>query len=140
MHSAFLQQGIQAGLEMGIVNAGQLVVYEDIPKDLLELVEDVIFDRRPDATERLVEFAKNVSGGGTKREKDLTWRESPVEERLAYAVLHGEVEFIEADTEEARQKYAKPLMGIEGPLMDGMEGVGDLVGAGKMVLEQGGER
>jgi len=136
MHSAFLYHAIQAGLDMGIVNAGQLVVYEDIPKDLLELVEDVIFDRRPDATERLVEFAKNVSGGGTKREKDLTWRESPVEERLAYAVLHGEVEFIEADTEEARQKYAKPLMVIEGPLMDGMKVVGDLFGAGKMFLPQ----
>jgi 5-methyltetrahydrofolate--homocysteine methyltransferase len=136
MHSAFLYHAIQAGLDMGIVNAGQLVVYEDIPKDLLELVEDVIFDRRPDATERLVEFAKNVSGGGTKREKDLTWREGPVEERLAYAVLHGEVEFIEADTEEARQKYAKPLMVIEGPLMDGMKVVGDLFGAGKMFLPQ----
>jgi 5-methyltetrahydrofolate--homocysteine methyltransferase len=136
MHSAFLYHAIQAGLDMGIVNAGQLVVYEDIPKDLLELVEDVIFDRRPDATERLVEFAKNVSGSGTKREKDLTWRESPVEERLAYAVLHGEVEFIEADTEEARQKYAKPLMVIEGPLMDGMKVVGDLFGAGKMFLPQ----
>src|SRR6266851_4788528 len=136
MHSAFLYHAIQAGLDMGIVNAGQLVVYEDIPKDLLELVEDVIFDRRPDATERLVEFAKNVSGGGTKREKDLTWREGPVEERLAYAVLHGEVGFIEADTEEARQKYAKPLMVIEGPLMDGMKVVGDLFGAGKMFLPQ----
>jgi len=136
MHSAFLYHAIQAGLDMGIVNAGQLVVYEDIPKDLLELVEDVIFDRRPDATERLVEFAKNVSGGGTKREQDLTWRESPVEERLAYAVLHGEVEFIEADTEEARQKYARPLMVIEGPLMDGMKVVGDLFGAGKMFLPQ----
>jgi 5-methyltetrahydrofolate--homocysteine methyltransferase len=136
MHSAFLYHAIQAGLDMGIVNAGQLVVYEDIPKDLLELVEDVIFDRRPDATERLVEFAKNVSGSGTKREKDLTWREGPVEERLAYAVLHGEVEFIEADTEEARQKYAKPLMVIEGPLMDGMKVVGDLFGAGKMFLPQ----
>ncbi len=136
MHSAFLYHAIQAGLDMGIVNAGQLVVYGDIPKDLLDLVEDVIFDRRPDATERLVEFAKNVSGGGTKREKDLTWRESPVEERLAYAVLHGEVEFIEADTEEARQKYAKPLMVIEGPLMDGMKVVGDLFGAGKMFLPQ----
>jgi 5-methyltetrahydrofolate--homocysteine methyltransferase len=136
MHSAFLYHAIQAGLDMGIVNAGQLVVYGDIPKDLLELVEDVIFDRRPDATERLVEFAKNVSGGGTKREIDLTWRESPVEERLAYAVLHGEVQFIEADTEEARQKYAKPLMVIEGPLMDGMKVVGDLFGAGKMFLPQ----
>jgi 5-methyltetrahydrofolate--homocysteine methyltransferase len=136
MHSAFLYHAIQAGLDMGIVNAGQLVVYEDIPKDLLELVEDVIFDRRPDATERLVEFAKNVSGGGTKREVDLTWREGPVEERLAYAVLHGEVAFIEADTEEARRKYAKPLMVIEGPLMDGMKVVGDLFGAGKMFLPQ----
>src|SRR6266849_591026 len=136
MHSAFLYHAIRAGLDMGIVNAGQLVVYEDIPKDLLELVEDVIFDRRPDATERLVEFAKNVSGGGTKREKDLTWRESPVEQRLGYAVLHGEVEFIEADTEEARQKYPKPLMVIEGPLMDGMKVVGDLFGAGKMFLPQ----
>jgi 5-methyltetrahydrofolate--homocysteine methyltransferase len=136
MHSAFLYHAIQAGLDMGIVNAGQLVVYEDIPKDLLELVEDVIFDRRPDATERLVDFAKNVSGGGTKREIDLAWRESPVEERLAYAVLHGEVEFIEADTEEARQKYPKPLMVIEGPLMDGMKVVGDLFGAGKMFLPQ----
>src|SRR6266852_1706669 len=136
MHSAFLYHAIQAGLDMGIVNAGQLVVYEDIPKDLLELVEDVIFDRRPDATERLVEFAKNVSGNGTKREVDLTWREGPVEERLAYAVLHGEVEFIEADAEEARQKYAKPLMVIEGPLMDGMKVVGDLFGAGKMFLPQ----
>jgi 5-methyltetrahydrofolate--homocysteine methyltransferase len=136
MHSAFLYHAIQAGLDMGIVNAGQLVVYEDIPKDLLELVEDVIFDRRPDATERLVDFAKNVSGGGTKREVDLTWREGAVEDRLAYAVLHGEVGFIEADTEEARQKYARPLMVIEGPLMDGMKVVGDLFGAGKMFLPQ----
>src|SRR5229473_3176248 len=136
MHSAFLYHAIRAGLDMGIVNAGQLVVYEDIPKDLLELVEDIIFDRRPDATERLVEFAKSVSGAGTKREKDLSWREGTVEARLAYAVLHGEVEFIEADAEEARQKYAKPLMVIEGPLMDGMKVVGDLFGAGKMFLPQ----
>ena len=136
MHSAFLYHAIRAGLDMGIVNAGQLAVYEDIPKDLLELVEDVIFDRRPDATERLVEFAKSVHGAGTKREVDLSWREKPVEDRLAFAVLHGEVEFIEADAEEARVKYGKPLLVIEGPLMDGMKVVGDLFGAGKMFLPQ----
>ncbi|OLD49198.1 MAG: methionine synthase [Actinobacteria bacterium 13_1_40CM_2_65_8] len=136
MHSAFLYHAIRAGLDMGIVNAGQLAVYEDIPKDLLELVEDVIFDRRADATERLVDFAKTVSGGGTKREVDLSWREKSVEDRLAYAVLHGEVAFIEADSEEARLKYGKPLRVIEGPLMDGMKVVGDLFGAGKMFLPQ----
>src|ERR1700716_313272 len=136
IHSAFLYHAIRAGLDMGIVNAGQLMVYEDIPKDLLEMVEDIIFDRRPDATERLVDFAKSVSGAGTKREKDLTWREATVEERLAYAVPDGEVEFIEADAEEARQKYEKGLLVIEGPLMDGMKVVGDLFGAGKMFLPQ----
>ena len=136
IHSAFLYHAIKAGLDMGIVNAGQLAVYEDIPKDLLELVEDIIFDRRPDATERLVEFAKNVSGAGAKREVDLTWREGTVDERLAYAVLHGEVEFIEADAEEARQKLGAGLLVIEGPLMDGMKVVGDLFGAGKMFLPQ----
>ncbi len=136
IHSAFLYHAIRAGLDMAIVNAGQLAVYEDIPKDLLELVEDIIFDRRPDATERLVEFAKTVPGEGTKREVDLTWRESSVEERLAYAVLHGEVAYIEADAEEARVKLGKPLKVIEGPLMDGMRVVGDLFGAGKMFLPQ----
>jgi 5-methyltetrahydrofolate--homocysteine methyltransferase len=136
IHSAFLYHAIKAGLDMGIVNAGQLAVYEDIPKDLLELVEDIIFDRRPDATERLVEFAKNVSGAGAKREVDLTWREGTIEERLAHAVLHGEVEFIEADAEEARQKFGAGLLVIEGPLMDGMKVVGDLFGAGKMFLPQ----
>ena len=136
IHSAFLFHAIRAGLDMGIVNAGQLVVYEDIPKDLLELVEDVLFDRRPDATERLVEFAKSVSGGGSKREVDLSWREGSVEERLGYAVLHGEVEYIEKDAEEARVKLGKPLLVIEGPLMDGMKVVGDLFGAGKMFLPQ----
>src|SRR2546421_545863 len=136
IHSAFLYHAIKAGLDMGIVNAGQLVVYEDIPKDLLELVEDIIFDRRPDATERLVEFAKSVSGAGAKREKDLAWRDGTIEERLAYAVLHGEVEFIETDAEEARLKLGKPLLVIEGPLMDGMKVVGDLFGAGKMFLPQ----
>ncbi|TMF52165.1 MAG: methionine synthase [Chloroflexi bacterium] len=136
IHSAFLFHAIRAGLDMGIVNAGQLVVYEDIPKDLLEMVEDIIFDRRPDATERLVEFAKSISGGGTKREVDLGWREGPVEERLKYAVLHGEVAYIEEDAEEARVKYGKPLLVIEGPMMDGMKVVGDLFGAGKMFLPQ----
>ncbi len=136
MHSAFLYHAIRAGLDMAIVNAGQLAVYEDIPKDLLELVEDVIFDRRPDATERLVEFAKTVSGAGAKREIDLSWRDGTVEERLAFAVLHGEVAYIEADAEEARQKYGRPLNVIEGPLMDGMRVVGDLFGAGKMFLPQ----
>src|SRR5712692_2236182 len=136
IHSAFLYHAIRAGLDMGIVNAGQLAVYEDIPKNLLELVEDIIFDRRPDATERLVDFAKTVSGEGATREVDLSWREGSVEERLAYAVLHGEVAFIEADAEEARVKLGKPLSVIEGPLMDGMKVVGDLFGAGKMFLPQ----
>ena len=134
IHSAFLFHAIRAGLDMGIVNAGQLVVYADIPKDLLEMVEDVIFDRRPDATERLVDFARSVSGAGQKREVDLRWREGSVEERLKHAVLHGEVAYIEEDAEEARVKYGKPLLVIEGPLMDGMQVVGDLFGAGKMFL------
>ncbi len=136
IHSAFLYHAIRAGLDMGIVNAGQLAVYEDIPKDLLEMVEDIIFNRRPDATERMVEFAKSVSGAGAKRETDLRWREGSVEERLHYAVLHGEIAYIEEDAEEARVKYGKPLLVIEGPLMDGMRVVGDLFGAGKMFLPQ----
>jgi 5-methyltetrahydrofolate--homocysteine methyltransferase len=136
IHSAFLYHAIRAGLDMGIVNAGQLAVYQDIPKDMLELVEDIIFDRRPDATERMVEFAKSVSGAGTKREVDLSWREGTVEQRLQHAVLHGEVGYIEQDAEEARLKYGKPLLVIEGPLMDGMKVVGDLFGAGKMFLPQ----
>src|SRR5467141_350150 len=100
------------------------------------MVEELSFDRRPDATERLVEFAKSISGGGTKRGVVLTWREGPVEERLKYAVLHGEVAYIEEDAEEARVKYGKPLLVIEGPMMDGMKVVGDLFGAGKMFLPQ----
>ena len=134
MHSAFLFHAIKAGMDMGIVNAGQLVVYEDIPKDLLEHVEDVIFNRRPDATERLVAFADTVKGTGKKRELDLEWRSKPVEERLAFALVHGNVDFIEQDTEEARQKYPRPLDIIEGPLMDGMKIVGDLFGSGTMFL------
>ncbi|MSO49161.1 MAG: methionine synthase [Acidobacteria bacterium] len=136
IHSAFLFHAIKAGLDMGIVNAGQLVVYEDIPADLLEHVEDILFDRRPDATERMVTFADKVKGSGKKRELDLTWREKPVEARLAFALVHGVVDFIEVDTEEARQKFARPLEVIEGPLMDGMKTVGDLFGAGKMFLPQ----
>ena len=136
IHSAFLYHAIKAGLDMGIVNAGQLVVYEDIPKDLLEHVEDIIFNRRPDATERLVEFAATVKGAGKKREVDLTWRSAPVETRLSHALVHGVVEFIEDDVEEARQKYSRPLDIIEGPLMDGMKIVGELFGAGKMFLPQ----
>ena len=136
MHSAFLFQAIKAGMDMGIVNAGQLAVYEDIPPDLLERVEDVIFNRRPDATERLVQFAESVKGAGRKQEAELEWRGGSVEERLAYALVHGTVDFIEADTEEARQKYPRPLDIIEGPLMDGMKIVGDLFGSGKMFLPQ----
>jgi 5-methyltetrahydrofolate--homocysteine methyltransferase len=136
MHSAFLFYAVQAGLDMGIVNAGQLAVYQDIPADLLELVEDVLFDRRPDATDRLVTFAETVSGSGTRRVVDLSWRETAVRERLSYALVHGIVDFIEADTEEARQLMDRPLEVIEGPLMDGMKIVGDLFGSGKMFLPQ----
>ena len=136
IHSAFLYHAIRAGLDMGIVNAGQLVVYEDIPKDLLEHVEDIIFNRRPDATERMVEFAATVKGGGKKREANLEWRALSVESRLSHALVHGVVDFIEPDVEEARQKYPRPLDIIEGPLMDGMKVVGDLFGAGKMFLPQ----
>src|SRR5687767_5256324 len=136
IHSAFLFHAIKAGMDMGIVNAGQLVVYEDIPKDLLEHVEDIIFNRRADATERMVSFADTVKGAGKKKEVDLAWRSNTVEARLSYALVHGVVEFIDADVEEARQKYARPLEIIEGPLMDGMKVVGDLFGAGKMFLPQ----
>jgi 5-methyltetrahydrofolate--homocysteine methyltransferase len=136
MHSAFLFHAIRAGLDMGIVNAGQLVVYEDIAPELLELVEDVIFDRRDDATERLVEYASRVAGEGKRREVDLSWREAPVEKRIEYALVHGVVDFIEEDTEEARQRAERPLDVIEGPLMSGMQVVGDLFGEGKMFLPQ----
>jgi 5-methyltetrahydrofolate--homocysteine methyltransferase len=121
---------------MGIVNAGQLAVYEDIEPDLLEGVEDVIFNRREDATERLVEYASRVQGEGTRRERDLSWREAPVGERLSHALVHGIVDFIEEDTEEARQQHARALDVIEGPLMNGMQIVGDLFGSGKMFLPQ----
>ena len=136
IHSAFLFHAIRAGMDMGIVNAGQLVVYEDIPKDLLERVEDIIFNRRPDATERLVEFAANVKGSGKRPEQDLSWRAGSVQARLSHALVHGIVDFINDDVEEARQVYPRPLDIIEGPLMDGMKVVGDLFGAGKMFLPQ----
>ena len=136
IHSVFLYHAIQAGLDMGIVNAGQLAVYEDIPPDLLEHVEDIVFDRREDATERMVTFAGTVKGEATKREVDLSWREAPVGERLAHALVHGIVDFIEEDTEEARQQLPRPLDVIEGPLMDGMSIVGDLFGSGRMFLPQ----
>jgi 5-methyltetrahydrofolate--homocysteine methyltransferase len=136
IHSAFLYHAIKAGMDMGIVNAGQLVVYEDIPADLLQHVEDIIFNRRPDATERMVEFAATVKGAGKKQEHDLAWRSATVEARLSHALVHGVVDYIEQDVEEARGKYARPLDIIEGPLMDGMKVVGDLFGAGKMFLPQ----
>ena len=136
IHSAFLFHAIKAGMDMGIVNAGQLIVYEDIPKDLLEHVEDIIFNRRPDATERMVQFAEQVKGAGKKKETDVAWRQGSVESRLSYALVHGVVDFIDADVEEARLQYERPLEIIEGPLMDGMKVVGDLFGAGKMFLPQ----
>jgi 5-methyltetrahydrofolate--homocysteine methyltransferase len=136
MHAAFLFHAIRAGLDMGIVNAGQLAVYEDIGAELLEHVEDVIFARRPDATERLVELAGRVEGEATRRELDLSWREAPVGKRLEYALVHGVVDYIEEDTEEARRAVTRPLDVIEGPLMDGMRVVGDLFGSGRMFLPQ----
>jgi 5-methyltetrahydrofolate--homocysteine methyltransferase len=136
MHAVFLYHAIHAGLDMGIVNAGQLMLYEDIPPDLLELVEDVVLARRPDATERLVAAAETVRGEGVRREVDLSWRDAPVAERLSHALVHGLVDFVEEDVEEARQQAARPLDVIEGPLMDGMRIVGDLFGEGKMFLPQ----
>ncbi len=136
MNSAFLYRAIKAGMDMGIVNAGQLEVYEDIPKDLLERIEDVLWDRREDATERLVEFAEQVKGGGKQREVDLSWRETSVEERISHALVRGITQFIEEDCEEARLKLGSPLSVIEGAMMDGMGIVGDLFGEGKMFLPQ----
>jgi len=136
IHAAFLYHAIDAGLDMGIVNAGQLGLYEDIPPELLERIEDVLLNRRSDATERLVELAATVRGEGRRNEVDLAWRETSVEKRLSHALVHGIVDFIEEDTEEARQKFSRSLEVIEGPLMDGMSIVGDLFGAGKMFLPQ----
>ncbi len=136
MHSAFLYHAILAGMDMGIVNAGMLEVYEEIPKELLILVEDVLLNRRPDATERLVEFADTVKSKGKEIVKDEEWRKDPVEKRLSHSLVKGIIEYLDDDVEEARLKYPKPLEVIEGPLMDGMNIVGDLFGAGKMFLPQ----
>jgi 5-methyltetrahydrofolate--homocysteine methyltransferase len=136
MHSAFLYHAIKAGMDMGIVNAGMVEVYEEIPKDLLTLVEDVLFNRNENATEALTDYAARVKGGGRTIQKDMSWREEPVQKRLSHALIKGITEFIEEDTEEARQQYPAPLEVIEGPLMDGMNIVGDLFGAGKMFLPQ----
>jgi 5-methyltetrahydrofolate--homocysteine methyltransferase len=136
MHSAFLFHAIKAGMDMGIVNAGQLEVYEEIPKDLLEKVEDVILNRRPDATERLIDFAETIKKKDKTEEKKEDWRNLIVEERLKHALIKGIVDYIDRDIEEARLKYSQPLEIIEGPLMAGMNVVGDLFGAGKMFLPQ----
>jgi 5-methyltetrahydrofolate--homocysteine methyltransferase len=136
MHSAFLYHAIKAGLDMGIVNAGMLEVYEEIPKDLLELVEDVLLNHRPDATERLVDFAETIKTTGKVIVKDEAWRKGNVEDRLSHSLIKGIIDYLDDDVEEARQKYAKPLEVIEGPLMDGMGIVGDLFGQGKMFLPQ----
>ncbi len=138
MNAAFLYHAIHAGLDMGIVNPGQLMVYDEIPKDLLERVEDVLWNRRPDATDRLTEFSETLKHKGGKKAavKDLAWRDAPVEDRLKHALIQGLTDFVEADAEEARVKYGRPLLVIEGPLMDGMNVVGDLFGDGKMFLPQ----
>lgn len=136
IHTAFLYHAIKAGLTMGIVNAGQIGVYDEIPKDLLEHVEDIIFNRRPDATERMVKFAETVKSTGKAKEEDLSWRQGTVEERLVHALVQGITDYIVEDTEEARLKYERPIQVIEGPLMDGMNVVGDLFGSGKMFLPQ----
>ncbi|MET0584355.1 MAG: methionine synthase, partial [Candidatus Binatia bacterium] len=136
MHSAFLYHAIKAGMDMGIVNPGMLSVYEQIPRDLLELVEDVLLNRRPDATERLVTFAETVKQTDKTAVKDDGWRSLAVDERLSHALVKGITDFIDQDVEEARLRYGKPLAVIEGPLMDGMNVVGDLFGSGKMFLPQ----
>ena len=137
MHSVFLYHAKRAGMDMGIVNPSMLEVYDNIPKDLLELVEDVILDRRSDATERLIEFAeKNKGDGKAKKKDDKEWRQLPLNKRIEHALVKGTTEFIEEDTEEARQQHDRPIEVIEGPLMDGMNVVGDLFGAGKMFLPQ----
>ena len=136
MHAAFLYYAINAGMDLGIVNAGQLAVYDDIPKPLLEAVEDVLFNRREDATDRLVDLANTLHGKGKKKRVSRKWRKLPVEERLRHALVEGILTYVETDTEEARQKYERPIQVIEGPLMDGMNRVGELFGDGKMFLPQ----
>ncbi len=137
MHSVFLYHAIKAGMDMGIVNAGQMAVYDDLDPELREACEDVVLNRRTDAAERLLALAQKFHGHGKeKKEADLAWRERPVEQRLSHALVHGITDFIEADTEEARLKAERPLHVIEGPLMAGMNVVGDLFGSGKMFLPQ----
>ncbi len=136
MHSAFLYHAVKAGMDMGIVNAGMVEVYEEVDKDLLQLVEDVLFNKNENATEALTSFAENLKGGGKVIIKDLSWRDQPLEKRLAHALVRGITDFIDEDTEEALQKYSSPIQIIEGPLMDGMNIVGDLFGSGKMFLPQ----
>ncbi len=136
IHSAFLYHAIRAGMDMGIVNAGQLAVYEELPRDLLELVEDVLLNRRADSTERLLAFSESVKQRGKTEVQEDAWRHGSVEERLKHALVKGTADYIEADTEEARQKLGRPLNVIEGPLMAGMSVVGDLFGSGKMFLPQ----
>ena len=136
IHTVFLYHAVGAGMDMGIVNAGQLAVYEDVPADLRELIEDVLFDRRADATERLLHYAQGVDRSAVRREVDLGWREASVEDRIRHALVHGVTDFIEDDTEEARLAYGRPLDVIEGPLMAGMSVVGDLFGSGRMFLPQ----
>ncbi len=136
MHTAFLYHGIKAGMDMGIVNAGQLGIYEDIARELMERTEDVLLNRRADATEALVKFAETVKGEAREKHDDSAWRNQSVQERLVHALVKGITDYIESDTEEARQAHERPLQVIEGPLMDGMNVVGDLFGAGKMFLPQ----
>src|SRR5579872_2212848 len=138
MHTVFLFHAIKAGMDMGIVNAGQIAVYDDLDPELRQACEDVVLNRRPDASERLLALAERYRGGHgkEKKEQDLAWREWPVERRLSHALVHGITDFIAADTEEARQRAERPLAVIEGPLMDGMNVVGDLFGSGKMFLPQ----
>src|SRR5207249_1009835 len=136
IHTVFLYHAIRAGMSMGIVNAGQLGVYDEIPPELRERVEDVVLNRRPDATERLVALAESFKSQGKQVTEDLAWRAEPVEARLSHALVRGITTYIIEDTEEARQKFARPIQVIEGPLMDGMNVVGDLFGSGKMFLPQ----
>ncbi len=136
MHAAFLYHAINAGMDMGIVNAGQLAVYDDLPKPLLEAVEDVLFNRREDATDRLVNLASTLQTKGKRKRVNKEWRKLSVEKRLSHALVEGIIEFVEADTEEARLQYERPIQVIEGPLMDGMDRVGELFGDGKMFLPQ----
>ena len=136
MHSVFLYHAIQKGMDMGIVNAGMMEVYDEIPKDLVVLLENAIFNKTESATDDLISYAETIKGDGKTRVVDLSWREESVQKRIEYALVKGITEFIEEDAEEARVSLASPLSVIEGPLMDGMNVVGDLFGAGKMFLPQ----